>query len=254
MRGWHPADEPEAFVKSRTFVLVHGGWRGGWCWCRVAERLRRRGHTVFTPTLTGLGERSHLLDERILLETHARDIANVLEWEGLTDVVLVGHSYGGCVISAVAESSAPAISSIVFLDAFVPEHRQSVADLASQAVRQAIDAASSRGEMSLPPPPAAALNVNEADRAWVDAKCTPQPLATLTDQIILTGARERIARKAFIRATIRATGYPSASFEAAYSRTSANPAWRTFEIPSGHDAMIDMPDRVVDILLDLGDQ
>src|SRR5688572_32753445 len=111
-------------MPSRTFVLIHGGWHGGWCWRRVSDLLRRSGHAVFTPTLTGLGERSHLLTDRVGLETHIRDVVNVLEWEDLTDVVLVGHSYGGCVISGAAEHCEKRVSSLVFLDAFVPENGQ----------------------------------------------------------------------------------------------------------------------------------
>jgi pimeloyl-ACP methyl ester carboxylesterase len=229
----------------RPFVLVHGGWHGGWCWQRVAERLRKSGHAVFTPTLTGVGERSHLLSNRIGLETHVRDIVNVIRWEGLNDVVLVGHSYGGCVISGVAEHSEHALRALVFLDAFVPENGEAVEDLASQHVREAINAARDRGDTTLAAVPAANFRVNETDRAWVDANCTPQPLLSLTDKIALTGARERIARKAFIRAT----GYPSTSFDAALARARANPLWRTFEIPCGHDAMVDMPDRLSEILL-----
>jgi pimeloyl-ACP methyl ester carboxylesterase len=76
----------------KTFVLVHGAWHGGWCWRRVAELLQKRGHTVFTPTMTGLGERSHLIDRKVNLATHVRDIVNVIKWEGLNDIVLVGHS------------------------------------------------------------------------------------------------------------------------------------------------------------------
>jgi len=92
-----------------TFVLVHGAWHGGWCWQRVADRLRGGGHTVFTPTLTGLGERSHLLRAGIDLKTHIADVVNVMKWEGLSDVVLCGHSYGGMVISGVAEALPQAI-------------------------------------------------------------------------------------------------------------------------------------------------
>ena len=118
-----------------TFVLVHGAWHGGWCWQRVADRLRRGGHVVFTPTLTGLGERSHLLRDGIDLKTHITDVVNVMKWEDLSDVVLCGHSYGGFVISGVAEQMAPAISSIVFLDAFVPRNGECVLDLTGPAVQ-----------------------------------------------------------------------------------------------------------------------
>src|ERR1700746_2403292 len=103
-----------------TFVLVHGAWHGGWCWRRVADQLRREGHAVFTPTLTGLGERAHLLAPGIDLSPHVADIVNMMRWEGLSEVILCGRSYGGFVISGVAEAMAARIRSIVFLDAFLP--------------------------------------------------------------------------------------------------------------------------------------
>ena len=105
---------------AKTFVLVHGAWHGGWCWRRVSDLLERQGHKVFTPTLTGLGERSHLMSKEIRLATHITDVVNHLKWEGLEGVVLCGHSYGGMVVSAVAEQMADKIASIVLLDAFVP--------------------------------------------------------------------------------------------------------------------------------------
>jgi pimeloyl-ACP methyl ester carboxylesterase len=232
---------------SRSFVLVHGGWHGGWCWSRVAERLRIAGHAVFAPTLTGLGERSHLFDDRIGLETHVNDVVNVIQWENLENVVLVGHSLGGFVISGVAEHTPGKIASIVFLDAFLPDNGQALADLCSETVRNGIRTAERRGEKSLAPISAAAFRVNENDRAWVDAKCTPQPLRSLLEKIALTGARDRIARKTYIRAT----GYPSTSFDAAYCRVRTDSSWRTFEVPCGHDAMIDLPDRIAEILLEV---
>src|SRR6202023_3540969 len=123
----------EEILMPYTFVLVHGAWHAGWGWERVADRLRGGGHTVFTPTLTGLGERSHLLRAGIDLTTHIADVINVMKWEELTDVVLCGHSYGGFVISGVAEAMAGAIRSIVFLDAFVPKNGEAVADLTGPA-------------------------------------------------------------------------------------------------------------------------
>src|ERR1700749_3887557 len=122
-----------------TFVLVHGAWHGGWCWRRVADQLRAGGHTVFTPTLTGLGERSHLLRAGIDLKTHITDGVNVMKWESLSDVVLCGHSYGGMVISGVAEQMAPAIRSIVFLDAFVPRNGEAIRDVTGPAIHELID-------------------------------------------------------------------------------------------------------------------
>jgi pimeloyl-ACP methyl ester carboxylesterase len=175
---------------AHTFVLVHGAWHGGWCWPRVADRLRSGGHKVFTPTLTGLGERSHLLSSEIDIATHVTDIVNVIKWERLTDIVLCGHSYGGFVISGVAEKMAGAVRSIVFLDAFVPDDGDSPQSLTGPAIREGIRAAVQRGDLSMPPRPAAFFGVNEADRPWVDALCVPQPTGTFTHKIAVTGARE----------------------------------------------------------------
>ena len=132
---------------AKTFVLVHGAWHGGWCWRRVADHLEGKGHKVFTPTMTGLGERSHLLTKDINLATHITDIVNVIKWEDLKDIVLVGHSYGGLIISGVADQMGDKIASIVFLDAFVPENGDSLAEKASQPVRDAIAGVLQRGEL-----------------------------------------------------------------------------------------------------------
>jgi pimeloyl-ACP methyl ester carboxylesterase len=230
-----------------TFVLVHGAWHGGWCWRRVADRLRGGGHVVFTPTLTGLGERAHLMRAAIDLKTHIADVVNVMKWERLTDVVLCGHSYGGFIISGVAEQMAPAIRSIVFLDAFVPRNGETPQSLTSAAVQDGIRTALQRGDLGMPARSAEAFGVNAADRAWVDSLCVPQPIATFTDKIVLTGARERIARKSYIRAR----SYANPGFDRAFGAVRADPSWRTYEVPCGHDVMVDMPDRLSEILLEV---
>ncbi len=120
--------------------------------------------------MTGLGERSHLMDAKINLATHVTDIVNVIKWEGLKDIVLVGHSYGGVIISGVADQMHDAVGSIVFLDAFIPEQGDSVAARASQPVREAITALVEKGETTMKPVPAAVFRVNENDRAWVERK------------------------------------------------------------------------------------
>jgi len=183
----------------KIFVLVHGAWHGGWC-CGGGDLLERQGHKVFTPTLTGLGERSHLLRAGINVSTHVTDVVNVLKWEGLSDVVLCGHSYGGLVVSGVAEQAAGQIGSIVFLDAFVPDNGDSMAALTSGAVRDNLKIASERGDLGVPARSAAAFLVNAKDQAWVDAMCVPQPIGTMTEVMKLTGARETIGKKSYIRA------------------------------------------------------
>jgi pimeloyl-ACP methyl ester carboxylesterase len=226
-----------------TFVLVHGAWHGAWCWRRVARLLAHDGDEVFTPTLTGLCERSHLLAPNIDLDTHILDVVNEMKWQGLKDVVLVGHSYAGMVISGVAERMEKAIAAFVMLDAFFPENGEALIDLATPAVREGLSAAVRSGASSVPPRSAAAFNVNEADRAFVDAKCTPQPLQCMLAKVTLTGARERIAHHAYIRAA----GYPSESFDRGLTKARAQ-GWPTYEVPCGHDVMLDMPDRLAAIL------
>ena len=147
----------------KTFVLVHGASAGGWCYRRVADRLEQRGHKVFTPTLTGLGERSHLMSGMITLDTHIADVVNVIRWENLDSVVLVGHSYGGWIVSGVAEKVEKQISSIVFLDAFMPENGQRVLDTNSPRSRAEIEEALKRAEVSRPPPHPSVWKVNEKD-------------------------------------------------------------------------------------------
>jgi pimeloyl-ACP methyl ester carboxylesterase len=226
-----------------TFVLVHGAWHGGWCWRRVARLLARNGHEVFTPTLTGLAERSHLLTPDIDLDTHILDVVNEIKWEGLSGVVLVGHSYGGMVISGVAEKMEKAISSFVFLDAFFPDDGQAVVDMQPPAAREPTLAAARAGATALPPRSAAIFNVNEKDRAWVDAQCTPQPIETFMQKLTLSGARERIAKKSYIRAI----GYSSPYFDAGLAKARVQ-GWRTHELACGHDIMLDLPDRLTEIL------
>jgi pimeloyl-ACP methyl ester carboxylesterase len=237
-----------AEASRKTFVLVHGAWHGGWCWRRVSDLLEAKGHKVYTPTLTGLGERSHLLRAGIDVTTHVADVVNLIKWERLSEVVLCGHSYGGMVVSGVAETMAPAIGSIVFLDAFVPDNGDSMAELTSGAVREQLTAAKERGDLGVPARTAAAFLVNEKDQAWVDSLCVPQPIGTMMEKIKLTGAREKIGKKSYIRAG----AYPNPGFDKALARVKADTSWRTYDVPCGHDVMVDMPDRLAEILLEVG--
>ena len=238
---------PEPSVETKTFVLVHGAWHGGWCWRRVTDRLVRQGHRVFTPTLTGLGERAHLLNPAIDLDTHIADVVNLIRYEGLSDIVLVGHSYAGFVISGVVEQVEAAIASFVFLDAFVPQDGDSMASIGTEMTRNAIQAAANRGDTTLPPRPAEFFHVNPADRAWVDRLCGPHPIGTFVQPVKLAGARERTRKKSYIRAA----AYPNPVFDAHAATLKARPGWRVYDVPCGHDVMVDMPERLTEILLEV---
>jgi pimeloyl-ACP methyl ester carboxylesterase len=227
-----------------TFVLVHGAWHGGWCYARVAQRLNAAGHRVFTPTLTGLGERAHLYSRSIDLSTHVTDIINVIKYERLENVVLVGHSYGGMVVTGVADSIPEKIASLVYLDAFLPGDNQSLHDLLPPETAQAQrDSATEGNGFSVPPITAADFHVNEADRSWVDSLCTPHPLATLTQRLRLTGGLERIRNRTYVLAT---AGAPP--FNHFRDSIAADARWTTYELPCGHDVMIDMPAETTALL------
>src|ERR1700712_5022755 len=144
---------------ARTFVLVHGAWHGGWCWSRVADRLRGAGHRVFTPTQTGLGERKHLLSKDITLDIFTSDIVNLIEAEELSDIILVGHSFGGNAISGTADAIPGKIRHLVYLDSLMVDAGKAPFDNLPPDVvaarRKAADETS--GGLSLPTPPSSAF-------------------------------------------------------------------------------------------------
>lgn len=223
------------------FVLVHGAWMGGWCWRRVADRLTAKGRYVSAPTLSGVGERSHFPSECITLATHVDDVVNEIKWKDLDHVVLVGHSYGGIVITGVAERIRERIAAIVYLDAFIPLDGQSMSMLRPATAAPLTGA-------TVPPPAATNFKLNAEDVAWVDRKLTPHPTKSLTDTLKVSGAYQSIARKVYIRAP----AFPQPSFDSAYARCRANREWETFEMTSGHAVMLDQPAELVAILEALG--
>jgi pimeloyl-ACP methyl ester carboxylesterase len=232
----------------RTFVLVHGAWHGGWCWTRVAERLRAKGHQVFTPTLTGLADRSHLMSALINLDTHVNDVVNLFRWYDIENAVLIGHSYGGWPISGAIEKVLPKVGAIVYLDAFMPGNGEKGVDLNSPRSRADLLAALARGEVSRPAPPASSFLIRSPrDVEWVQSKLTEQPVGVGLQPIVMTGARDKVAKKIYIRAV----DFPMPQFDRWLQQVEAKPDWKTYKIPnSGHDVMIDRPDRLVEVLLE----
>jgi pimeloyl-ACP methyl ester carboxylesterase len=229
-----------------TFVLVTGAWHGSWCWKRVRKALAERGHEVFTPTFSGLCERSHLMSPDIDLDTHIDDIANLIRWEDLQDIVLVGHSYGGLVVSGVADRLGDRISALVYLDAFVVESGQSLYDTLPPEQRQAQLDARGPDDWKIPPIPAAVFNVNPADRDWVDAQCTFQPLACFEQKLQLTHAAPPVRSVHYILAT----GWEGTPFGQFHEKAKAR-GWSTREFACGHDVMLDMPQELTAALLEV---
>ena len=221
---------------AETFVLVHGAWHGGWCWRRVAHRLTAKGHYVVAPTLSGVGERSHLKPEDIDLTTQVDDVVGEIKWKDLDDIVLVGHSYGGMVITGVAEQMRERIAAIVYLDAFMPGDGQALADL--------VGFKGPWPEPVTPPHPAAYFHVNEKDAAWVNSKVTAHPTQCFTQKLKVTGAYQSVAKKLYVRAPL----FAQKGFDQALERCRADRSWQTATVTCGHDVMIDQPEELTAML------
>lgn len=217
-----------------TFVIVHGAWAGAWAWVRVTDRLRARGHRVHVPTLSGLGERSHLAGLPIGLGTHVDDVVNEIAWHGLNEVVLVAHSYGGIVATGVVEKVKERIGSIVYVDAFIPQDGQGFVDF--------MPGWELEGPLVEPPPTSPGDYADEADRQWVDAKATAQPLATLTDRLALSGAYLEVPKKTYVLAS----GWNG--FQSFAEPLRGQPGWTVREIACGHDIAIERPEELSDVL------
>jgi pimeloyl-ACP methyl ester carboxylesterase len=229
-----------------TFVLVHGAWHGSWCWKRVRKALQAQGHDVFTPTLTGVAERSHLLSPQVSLDTHIADVVNLIRWEELSDVVLCGHSYGGCVITGVADQVPDRLRSLVYLDAFILENGQGLHDvLPPEVAGLQVEGSAAAGDgWRVPPISAEFFRVNPEDRAWVDRQCTPQSLATFRQRLRVDNTFP--AGKC---THILATGYENSPFPP-FHEIAKRKGWKTLTIDCGHDVMLDKPDELVAMLRD----
>jgi len=230
-----------------TFVLVHGGWHGGWCWRRLTPLLAAAGHDVHTPTLTGTGDREHLGTPDTGLDSHVADVLAVLELDDLRDVVLVGHSSAGVVVDGVAQRCPSRLREVVHLDAFVAQPGQSVFDLLPPArrdhFRRLVD---ERGRIVLDPD--AAMDGwavrDPADREWVRPRLRPHPVRALADPLP-DSPRPALARR-FLHCTDKPAGDSFAGFAAA---ARDDPTIRFDTLASGHDAMVTAPRELAALLL-----
>jgi pimeloyl-ACP methyl ester carboxylesterase len=248
-------------LRMAAYVLVGGGWLGGWCWQRVARRLREEGLDAYPVTLTGLGERVHLASPEVNLATHITDVVNVIEFEDLDDVVLLGHSYGGLVVTGAADRIPERISQLVYLDtAPLPDGANLLEKFPPEARERTEDQVQELGEgwkFPMPPPEelanmASLEGVDEDHLRLLYSRATPQPFGTYTQPLRLKNpTREGLPKLGILCSfsldqvqEMIASGNPS-------FREMASPDWRFVELPTGHYPMFSRPDDLAAVLLDL---
>lgn len=238
-----------------TFLLVHGAWHSGRCWERVVPLLESAGHRVLAPSLTGYGDKAHLLGPEIGLDTHIDDVLDLIGREDLREVVLVGHSYAGLVISGVAHRVPDRIAHLVYLDAMVPEDGETAVD-AQPITQQLIDrAAQTDTPWRIPPLPAQPAPfglfgvVDPADVAWLGEMLSDQPVRCLQQPVRLDNPAADEIPRTHIRCTVKPEGIVRRPLPAVQPNGAPTEIW---ELPTGHDCMITMPAELSGLLLKLG--
>lgn len=230
----------------KTFALVHGAWHGGWCWTRVAALLRARGHRVTTPTMTGLGERAHLMSPDIDLALFTSDLVNHLHFEDLSEVILVGHSFAGNAVTGAADQVPGRIARLVYLDAIVPEPGQAPFDnMPREVVAERLRLAErSSGGLSIPPPPAAAFGVTDpGDARWLESRLTPHPLRSFTTAQAFRHPPGNGLPAEYVLCADPVYG----PLEGSRARA-RELGWPIRELATGHDAMVTAPEALADLL------
>jgi len=227
-----------------TFVVCHGAWSGGWSWKKLRRPLAERGHVLWTPTYTGLGERSHLASPAIDLDTHIADVLGVLDYEDLREIILVGHSYGGMVATGVADRAPDRLKQLIYLDAFVPEDGERVLDgHTAEAGDEMQHLVSARGDGWRLPPRPLAPDVDPEDVAWLTPRRGWQPFRTYVQRIKLTGEGADLPRT-YIYCSDKAAYDP---FKRVAGRVRDRSGWRYLELASGHIPNVTKPTELADL-------
>jgi pimeloyl-ACP methyl ester carboxylesterase len=226
-----------------TFLVCHGAWSAGWAWKKMHPLMAAAGHRLVTPTYTGLGEREHLANPSIDLETHIQDILNVIKYEDLCDVVLIGHSYGGMVASGVADSARDSIAQLIYLDAFVPRDGQSLLDL-NEPGRQRMQEMARSGDGWRVPPNPTPPDTQAADVEWLSERRVDMPIKCFEMPLRLRGGELALPRS-YIYAT-RAT--PADTFGQFARRAKTEPGWRYHEIDASHSPHVTAPEALMALL------
>jgi pimeloyl-ACP methyl ester carboxylesterase len=215
-----------------TYVLIPGGWHGAWYFQSFADALRVRGHRAYAVTLTGLAERRHLLGADVNLDTHVEDVVQLLEMENLSEVILLGHSYAGMVVSGVLDLAPSRIAAAVYADAYVPDDGQSCFGLSNDLHRNIfLDNAANDGFSVLPP-------------SRLGPRATSHPLATFLQSLRLKNPPPPVKR-----GFLYLSGWPETPFTSTYERLRTASEWRTFELPVGHNVIAAAFDELLEIAL-----
>jgi pimeloyl-ACP methyl ester carboxylesterase len=226
-----------------TIVLAHGAWSAAWAWKKMRPLMGKSGHDFFTPTYTGLGERAHLATPETDLDTHIEDVLGVLTFEDLRDVVLLGHSYGGMVATGVADRARQRIAHLIYLDAFVPKHGQSLCDLVPEEQRKRMLDSAAAGDGWRVAPNPTPDDTSAEDKTWISDKRLPHPLKCLTTPLTLRYGPLTVQRS-YIEAT-RNTHGPFGKFAA---QARSEPGWACYEIDASHSPNITAPDTLMRLL------
>lgn len=231
-----------------AFVLVHGTGGGGWYWQFLAPLLRAAGYDVYAPTLTGLGSSSHLLHElnRISLDTHVKDVANMLFYEDLSEVVLVGHSYGGMVITGVAAKESHRLAQLVYLDAYLPLEGENEIMLWPDDQKERYRADLASGIKFRPPISSSMLGITDSKMSdWVQERLTPHPYSTYEDPPASGTPESASIPRTYIHCTLG----PLSSWMEPFAARARKLGWNVHAMARGHMVMITHPKEVAEILL-----
>jgi pimeloyl-ACP methyl ester carboxylesterase len=225
----------------KTFLVCHGAWSAGWAWKKMHPLMRKAGHRLVTPTYTGLGERAHLAIPSIDLDTHVADMLNVIKYEDLRDIVLIGHSYGGMVATGVADRARDKVKQLIYIDAFVPEGGQSLNDL-NEGSRRRMEELKASGEWRAPPNPTPP-DTSPEDVDWLSERRVPMPIKCFEAKLKLS------APLTLPRSYIYATRITPADTFGPFAKMAKNDAaWRYFEIDASHSPNVTAPEALMALL------
>jgi pimeloyl-ACP methyl ester carboxylesterase len=227
----------------KTFLVCHGAWSAGWAWKKMHPLMRAAGHRLVTPSYTGLGERAHLAHRELDLESHIQDMLNVIQYEDLRDIVLVGHSYGGMVATGVADRARDKVAQLIYIDAFVPGDGQSLFDL-NESGRVPLQKAAKEGDGWRAPPMQTPPDTSRADVEWLSTRRVHMPIKCFEEKLKMQGGPLTLPRS-YIYAT-RIT--PADTFGPFARITKSDPAWRYFEIDASHSPNVTAPEALMALL------